>query len=168
VGEGPADEPRANQRLTVAQAAATLGITEGAVRSRLKRGTLPTMKEGGTVFVLWGGGTSSANQPPNTDVPTDQSELVEELRDRVRYLERQVEEERDSRRRADTLLAQLMQRIPELEAPEKPRESPERTESPGPRDKALHRRGERSGARSAPALVAEDVRPLGISEKAKK
>jgi len=87
------------------------------------------MKEGGTVFVLWGGGTSAANQPPNIDVPTDQSELVEELRDRVRYLERQVEEERGSRRRADTLLAQLMQRIPELEAPreapQEPREAPE-------------------------------------------
>jgi hypothetical protein len=35
----------------------------------------------------------------------------------VRYLERQVEEERDARRRADTLLARLMDRMPELEAP---------------------------------------------------
>jgi len=60
---------------------------------------------------------------------------VDELRDRVRYLERALEEEReartDERRRHDTLMAQLMQRIPELEAPREPRESPE---SPGPTD----------------------------------
>ena len=37
------------------------------------------------------------------------SNLVDELRDRVAYLERQVEEEREGRRRADTILAQLSQ-----------------------------------------------------------
>src|SRR5215210_5541912 len=53
VGEGHTGEPQANQeRLTVAQAAAVLGITEGAVRSRIKRGTLPTTKERGKLFVL--------------------------------------------------------------------------------------------------------------------
>jgi hypothetical protein len=35
------------------------------------------------------------------------SEMVEELRDRIAYLEHQVEEEREARRRADTILAQL-------------------------------------------------------------
>ena len=66
--------------------------------------------------------------------------LVEELRDRVRYLERQVEEEREARRRADTLLARLMGfRVPELEAPqEEPRiardsgSRSQRGQSPGP------------------------------------
>ena len=57
--------------------------------------------------------------------PAHRDDLVEELRDRVRYLERQVEEERDARRRADTLLARLMDRVPELEAPSEPREAPE-------------------------------------------
>lgn len=42
-------------------------------------------------------------------------DVIDELRDRVRYLEHQVEEERDARRRADTLLARLMDRVPELE-----------------------------------------------------
>jgi hypothetical protein len=55
-------------------------------------------------------------------------ELVEELRDRVHYLERVLEEEREARteerRRHDTLMAQLMQRIPELEGPSETRESP--------------------------------------------
>ena len=42
-----------------------MGITEGAVRSRIKRGTLPTTKERGTVFVLLGDGTSGAYQVAN-------------------------------------------------------------------------------------------------------
>jgi chromosome segregation ATPase len=42
------------------------------------------------------------------------SNLVDELRDRVAYLERQVEEEREARRRADTILAQLSQANTEL------------------------------------------------------
>jgi hypothetical protein len=36
----------------------------------------------------------------------------------VRYLERQVEEEREARRRADMLLARLVERVPEIEAPQ--------------------------------------------------
>ena len=43
--------------------------------------------------------------------------LYREMRERIAYLERQVEEEREARRRADTLLARLMDRVPELEAP---------------------------------------------------
>jgi hypothetical protein len=133
VGEDRTGEPQTPQgRLTVAQAAAALGITEGAVRSRIKRGTLPTTKEGGTVFVLSGGGTSQANQTPNTSVPADQSELVEVLRDQVRYLREQLDAEREARteerRRHDTLMAQITSRIPAIEPPEspEPREEPER------------------------------------------
>jgi hypothetical protein len=72
-------------------------------------------------------------------------ELVEELRDRVAYLERQVEEEREARRRADTILAQLSQANAEqartiraLEAPASSAATPSESdplqspESPGP------------------------------------
>jgi uncharacterized membrane protein len=50
--------------------------------------------------------------------------LVEDLREQVRYLRSILSEERDARKRADTIIAQLTlanaaltQRIPELEAP---------------------------------------------------
>jgi hypothetical protein len=79
----------------VAQAAISLGITEGAVRSRIKRGTLPITKEGDTVYVVLGDGTSEANQSPNTAEPSggpsDQSELVESLQDQVSYHRGQLE-----------------------------------------------------------------------------
>ena len=93
MGEGHTGEPQANhERLTVAQAAAALGMTEGAVRSRIKRSTLRTTKEGGTVFVLLGGGTSQANQTTNTGVPGGQSELIEVLRDQIEDLRRERDE----------------------------------------------------------------------------
>ena len=118
MGEGRTDEPQANQRLTVAQAAASLGITEGAVRSRIKRGTLPTVREGGTVYVVLSDGTSEANQTTNAGEPGDQSELVESLQDQVSYLRGQLEAEREAGRRKDHLLAAALERIPAIEAPQ--------------------------------------------------
>jgi hypothetical protein len=128
VGEDRTGEPQANrERLTVAQAAVRLGITEGAVRSRIKRGTLPTSKEGGNVFVLLGGSTAQANQSPNTGVPTAQSELVEALRDQIEDLRRERDEWREQARVVDRLLSAAMERIPpQIEAP---RETPEAAET---------------------------------------
>ncbi len=120
------DQP-ANQRLTVAQAAEVLGITEGAVRSRIKRGTLRTTKEGGTVYVLLGGGTSETNQAPNAGVPADHTELLEALRDQIRDLREQLEQANERDRENRRIIAALTSRIPAIEAaasPE-PRESPE-------------------------------------------
>jgi len=130
VGEGRTGEPQANhKRLTVAQAATTLGITEGAVRSRIKRGTLRTAKEGGTVFVLLGGSTSAANQPTNTGVPGGQFELLEELR-RTNELLRDVITTRDEEiRRRDTIIMNMTEAMKALNPPA-PEEPPEVRESP--------------------------------------
>jgi hypothetical protein len=59
--------------------------------------------------------------------------MVEELRGRIAYLERQVVEEREARRRADTILAQLSAANAEqartIRAIEGPREAPEPAET---------------------------------------
>jgi hypothetical protein len=79
--------------------------------------------------------------------PPQTGELVEALRDQIEYLQRQVEEEREARRRADTLLARLMDRVPELEAPQERQDAPQRPESPGPTDAPTDRpAGPQSGA----------------------
>jgi hypothetical protein len=61
--------------------------------------------------------------------PSSVREMVEELRDRVRSLEGMLEQEREARteerRRHDTLVAQLMQRIPELQSSREPLGDPE-------------------------------------------
>jgi excisionase family DNA binding protein len=132
--QGPTDQGATDlatgQRLTVPEAAEVLGISGDAVRSRIKRGTLPTVREGGRVFVVLGATDRPTAQAQPTAGAGDER-LYQEMQERIRYLEGQVEEEREARRRADTLLAQLMQRIPELEAPaEAPAQAPEARESP--------------------------------------
>jgi hypothetical protein len=132
MGERTTGEPPPYKRLTVAQAADQLGITEGAVRSRIKRGTIATDRVGGAVYVVVGGvkhdepSEPSAYQPPNTDEPrpdVDQR-LIESYQARIEdkdahieSLERQLQNETEARLRADHLIAALTERIPELEAP---------------------------------------------------
>jgi hypothetical protein len=159
-GRGPyrrtTGEPQANhERLTVAQAAIRLGITEGAVRSRIKRGTLPTAKEGGNVFVLLGGGTSQANQTTNTDVPGDQSELIEALRDQIEDLRQERDEWREQARITDRLLSAAMERIPAIEAPP---EAPEDAET-------VEEATDELGAERARREMAETTLHEGMAEE---
>jgi hypothetical protein len=67
----------------VPQAAATLGITEGAVRGRVKRRTLRSEREGGTVYVILEGGETSSSRDEPTRPPPDQSELIAVLREQL-------------------------------------------------------------------------------------
>ena len=109
------DAGRYDEKMTVAQAAEVLDLSKEAVRKRISRGTLRSEKDAdGTVhvYVPYTSGTPSGTEG------TDRDLLYQEMRDRISYLERQVEEEREARRRADTLLARLMDRMPELEGPE--------------------------------------------------
>ncbi len=113
----------ARRKLDINAAALALGISSDAVRKRAERGTLESERdERGHVFV-WLDTDETDDQPrsepPGVDLLSEKERRIEDLRDRVAYLERQVEEERDARRRADTLLARMMDRVPELEAPEK-------------------------------------------------
>jgi len=100
------------ERVTVTDAAALLGTTEGALRKRIARGTLPHERDAqGRVWVLLDAGTQREDAGQPTGHPPGQDaykELVEELRDRVRSLE---EANRENRR----IIAGLIQRVPELE-----------------------------------------------------
>lgn len=103
------------RRLTVSQAATTLGISQDAVRGRIKRGTLEVEREGDRVYVLvsdQGDDRSSSQQTDRTDL------LIAELQDRVRSLEEANSENR-------RIIAALTSRIPALEAPPGERESTE-------------------------------------------
>jgi excisionase family DNA binding protein len=126
-GDQAATDPTTGRQLTVAEAAEALGISGDAVRSRIKRGTLPTVREGGRVLVVMGDADRPAGQARPTNRPGEDL-LYQEMQARIRYLEQQVEEEREARRRADTLLARLMDRLPELEAPKEQPGAPETVE----------------------------------------
>ena len=121
-----------SQRYTVTQAADILGISPGAVRNRLSRGTLRRVKEGGVVYVLLPADMSQPTKRDTTDIPPDMSPsdsdvLTSELRDRLRYVEGQLEAERQAHAEARRIIAGLVERIPAIEAPQDERGSPETT-----------------------------------------
>ena len=130
-----------NQRLTVPEAAEQLGITAEAVRMRIKRGTLRSERQAGRVFVLLGPDRPTEHTTERTEPTEDRTAEL------IATLQEQLAEEREARRRADTIIAQLARAneeqartIRELEAPSESlseaRESPETVEEEPPRAEA--------------------------------
>ena len=127
------------QRYSVADAAKALGLTEEAVRQRVKRGTLDSIKVGGSLFVLLDTATSSdrsndRGQPvrektsdTSNGLPNDTSRLVENLEDEIAHLRRQLEQANERDRENRRIIAALTTRIPEL---------PPSREHNGPSDEA--------------------------------
>ena len=144
---GESDTPHDISRLTVPEAARQLGISPEAVRNRLSRGTLRSVKESGTVYVL----LEADRARHNADIPSDIPQaLVAEMRGRIESLERQLEQANDRDRENRRIIAALTSRIPAIEAPSGERESPELVEEP--------ERAEQQQPRSAPAGPQEGTR----------
>jgi hypothetical protein len=131
-----------NEWITVAEAARILGVSKQAIRQRIYRDTIPHSKdEEGTVFVRITEDNSETNgesHAENTDYSHDVGrELIDELRDRVGFLERQLETEQAASAELRRIVAGLVQRVPELEAPSEPRDSsPEAASERGARGDA--------------------------------
>ena len=132
----PTSKPQPTpRRVPVVEAAVALGITEGAVRMRIKRGTLPSTREGGRLYVLL-----NTDPTPDPDRPHDRgydrtSELIATLRE-------QLQAERQAHAEARRIIAGLVERIPAIEAPSHERESPETVEEEPERAEARSATGE--------------------------
>src|SRR5215217_5863746 len=180
VGEDQSQTGR--RRLTVAEASEALGVTVEAVRGRIKRGTLEHERDSGTVYVLLDVHQPPTGHQPADDQMTDQArpdageDMLGELRDRIRYLERQVDEERESRRRADTILAQLSaanaeqaRTIRALEAPQEEATEDADTVEEEPEGADAHFAAEETRAQlvaeRALRQMAENTLRDGMSEK---
>jgi hypothetical protein len=114
-------------RVSVADAARRLGVSQDAIYKRIKRGTIPYEKaEEDKTYVYLDESVDDGETSTDTveEASTD-SVLVAELRDRVRFLE-------DELQRKDAILMSLVQRVPQLEPAPEPRESS--TESAGGAD----------------------------------
>jgi excisionase family DNA binding protein len=134
-------DPTANQRqrLTVHDAARQLGVSEDAVRMRIKRGTLSSEKVEGRLYVY-------LTPEPKVD-RTD--ELIEELRARTLSLEHQLEAEREANRENRRIIAALTSRIPAIEAPqEAPGGHETAGEDTGGAEPRPSRKGPQEGAQS--------------------
>jgi hypothetical protein len=126
-GDDQAQTTRSTRRLlTVPEAAEELGLTVDAVRSRIKRGTIPKEKApDGSVFVVVEPNPTAQARPVN-DHDNDQhaqanaqanaragaqAMIIARLEDEVSFLRRQLEHR-------DHLLAAALERIPQIEPPQ--------------------------------------------------
>jgi hypothetical protein len=113
------------RRVTVAEAARLLNISAEAVKSRIQRGTLDSLKAEGTVYVLL-----DADQARQHVVQAnDQTSLIESLQvlarslqDQADSLREQLGQERKANRENRRIIAALTQRIPQLPEPPEPTE----------------------------------------------
>ena len=123
-----ADQTEPKQHFTVAEAAEVLQLSAEAVRSRIKRGSLQSAKDGNTVYVLL---DAEQARPPPAQTSDQTMALIASLQDQVAYLRGELARREDTHleesRRKDSIIAALTQRIPEIEAPAspEPRESPQ-------------------------------------------
>ena len=173
------------RRVTVAEASEILGITAEAVRTRIKRGKLDSVKEPpdrtGTVYVLLQADQTGPNADPTSqgqDQTPDQTQLVEALREQVAYLQgviatrdQELALRAEEIRRRDTALereqqlaAMFADRLQELEAPVTSSGAREPDASPGPADE-LEEVREELGAEQARRETAESTLREGMGEE---
>ena len=117
-----------SRRLTVQEAAEVLGTSVDAVRMRVRRGSLESEKDPDGRVYVWVKGDSTETKPGLDGEP---SALISAKDETIRVLSEQLESEREARRRADTIIAQLTQanaalaaRVPELEASQEASQEP--------------------------------------------
>jgi len=104
--------------MTTKEAADALGVTVDALRSRIRRGNIQSDKDPDGRVYVWLSDDEAELGVGESEVQGEaHRELVEELRDRVGSLERQLEAERQAHAEARRIMAGLVERIPAIEAP---------------------------------------------------
>ena len=143
-------------RLTVAQAADALGVSQDAVRKRIARDTIRHDRDqSGRVFVY----LAPSETVHKTDQDRGQDDATKTVQDAyVRSLEDQIAFLRQELERKDAILLNLTDRIPQLEAPSERRESPE---SPGPSDTDTPTPAEGDAQEAAQSAHSATLRPQG-------
>ena len=122
-------------RMTVEEAAKLLDVSVDAVRKRIERGTLESEKVDGTRYVFLdpdvvsqdGNRTQqdTSQDATGTRHDKDMTPLLASMQDQIDTLKQELEDWKEEARRKDAILMTMAQRIPELEAPSEPQESPE-------------------------------------------
>src|SRR5215211_6927404 len=110
------------RRVPVTEAADALGISEGAVRMRVKRGTLPSTREGGRLYVLLDTEPTPKPGQPHVRTHDRTSELIATLREQLQ--------------------AAALERIPAIEARQETSEATEAAEEQQGRGKPHSATGE--------------------------
>ncbi len=109
-----------DRRVTVREAAILLGVSEGAIRKRVDRGTLEHDKGAdGRVYIYLPGGVDNGVDSSNTP---ESGALISEMKERIGFLEEEL-------RRKDAILLNMTEAMKAL-TPPAPEAPPEQRESP--------------------------------------
>ena len=113
----------ADDRLTLRQAAAHLGVSESAIRKRVERGTLRSEKgtDGRRYVYVDTGADTVADIGADPSATHERDVLISRLEDEVAYL-------REESRRKDEIIMQQVMTMRQLSAPAPP-EQPEASET---------------------------------------
>lgn len=129
-------------KMTVEKAARSLGIKEESVRKRVRRGAMRSEKgPDGRLYVYLDGAQAVRDENQNATeemygyrsrygTSSAARTLLEAKDETIRILQHQLEEEREARRRADTIIAQLT-RLDEAPTAHLPGLGDPSTEPPG-------------------------------------
>jgi hypothetical protein len=99
------------------EAAELLGTSTEAVRKRATRGSLRSERHDGRVVVWVDDGRTEGGREAQGETSADGGALVEALTEQVSYLKAQLDIRTEELREHRRLLAGLIERVPELEAP---------------------------------------------------
>jgi hypothetical protein len=140
------------ERVSVPQAADHLGTTVDAIRKRVQRRTIPYEKDAdGRVWILLDTGRPRQDATGHRHDSGASPELVEELRDRIAFLEGQLRRRDEEIGRRDAVLLNMTEAMKALNPPRESRQEPsESPGSPGPTD---------AGAEAQEAPETPDTRP---------
>ena len=122
-------------KVTVEEAARLLGIEKGSVKKRIQRGKLRSEKDASGTLYVYMDRSETVQDKAQGRSETSRDELLESKDETIFILCDQLREEREARRRADTIISQLTQakaslaaKVPELEAPQDAADAPETVE----------------------------------------
>ena len=140
----------ATRRVTLKEAAEILGVSKEAVRKRVIRKTLrsDTGEDGRRYVYLDAGGDEPPTHEPDA--------LISEMRERLAFLEHELEVRSEEIRRRDTIIMNMTEAMkalnpPASEAPSDARESSETVEeAPGRAESQADAPGPQEGGRRRP------------------
>jgi hypothetical protein len=131
-------------RVTIQDAARLLGISEGAVRKRVKRGTLEHDKEpDGRLYVYLDGGRRGIDDIQDAGVDPHNDALISRLEDEVEFLRDQVRRQQEIIAQQSVTMRALTASQETPQAPEtgaEASEGRERPPEPAGREEATERR----------------------------
>src|SRR5215203_6411900 len=152
-----------HERLTIQEAAHRLGVSESAVRKRIKRGTLQREKtEDGRVLVYM-----EPSVPGAEEVRTPERDaLISEMQQRLALLERELDVRTEEIRRRDTIIMNMTEAMKALNPPatEDSSEARESPESSGPTSE-LGALREELGTERTRREMAESTLHEGMAEE---